>query len=63
MTDWIAKQKDCKRCRGWGYVQSEMRHEDGSGRAAWSALCQYCQPSTVPEWEEAAAQESKENPQ
>ncbi len=55
--DWNRRQKECKRCSGIGYVQSEMRHEDGSTRHAWAALCE-CQPRTFEERTEAVAQEA-----
>ena len=55
--DWNQRQTECKKCGGMGYVQSEMRHEDGSGRLAWAALCE-CQPRTFAERAEAAEQEA-----
>jgi hypothetical protein len=62
VTDWKAKQRACKRCRGLGYVRSEMRHADGRGQAAWAALCE-CQPRTLPEMQEAAEQEREARPE
>jgi hypothetical protein len=57
MTDWIRLQRECKHCRGRGYVQSEIRHPNGRQPHARAARCVYCQPMTVPELNEAAAQE------
>jgi hypothetical protein len=55
-TNWEQKQKECRKCFGFGYVQSELRHEDGQGGPAWAARCE-CQPQTLEDWEEAIAQE------
>lgn len=53
---WKQRQAECKACLGLGYVVSEMRHPDGHGPHAWAALCE-CQPRTIPELAEAAAEE------
>lgn len=55
MTDWKERQRTCKKCDGLGYRQSDAKHEDGRGRA-WAVLCE-CQPKTMKERAEAAAQE------
>lgn len=59
MIDWKERQRTCKKCSGLGYSQSEAKHEDGRGKAAWAALCE-CQPKTINEIAEAAAQEAPE---
>lgn len=55
MTNWKDRQKNCKRCSGMGYVQSEMKHASGRGKA-WAAKCE-CQPRTMDELKEAVEQE------
>ena len=57
MTDWKKQQAECRKCLGTGYFQSEMRHMNGRQPHAWVVLCE-CQPKTLPELEEAAAQEA-----
>jgi len=56
MVDWKRQQAECKKCLGFGYVNSEIRHENGRQPYAWAAKCE-CQPSTMAELEEAVAQE------
>jgi hypothetical protein len=57
--DWKQRQKECKKCKGRGYTASEAKHEDGRGSNAWAVRCE-CQPRTLEELEEAAAQEASE---
>lgn len=56
---WKERQRNCRKCLGTGYRQSEMRHPDGHGPHAWAVLCE-CQPRTMSELEEAAAEEGEE---
>ena len=56
--DWVRKRKSCKICNGTGYVQSEMRHENGRQSHAWAVLCE-CRPQTLQDVLQAALQESQ----
>lgn len=57
--NWKERQKNCPRCRGVGYVNSEARHPNGRQPHAWAAQCE-CQPKTLEELAEAAEQERRE---
>lgn len=39
----------CKKCLGFGYVDSKERHSDGSGHPAWAVRCSECQPDNLME--------------
>lgn len=57
--NWKERQKDCPRCQGVGYVNSEARHSNGRQPHAWAVRCE-CQPTTLEELAEAAEQEKSE---
>ncbi len=60
MTNWLERRRACKNCRGEGYVYGERVYNlNGDHRTTpmWVSRCSKCQPQTMDELKEAAAQE------